>query len=110
MNPVGAKARDDNGVRGAQRVERASTSISSAIFRRCSAALPLTMACSTQWRDVVAQHLLLDAPQRRADGGDLRDDVDAVAVLLDHAGEAAHLALDAAQALQAGGLGCFAHA
>ena len=38
--------------------------------------------------DVLSQDLLLDAPQRGADGGDLCDDVDAVAILLDHAGEA----------------------
>jgi len=47
--------------------------------------------------DVVAQNFLLDPPQRRPHRADLRDDVDAVAVVLDHAGETAHLALDAAQ-------------
>ena len=93
-----------------QRAVRLNTSISSAILRRCSAALPLTMACSTQWDDVLTQYLLLDAPQCRANGGDLRDDIDAVAVLLDHAGEAADLALDPAQALQAGSFGMLAHA
>src|SRR5688572_25278078 len=42
--------------------------------------------------DVLAQNLFLDPAQRRAHGRDLRDDVDAVAVLVHHAGEAAHLA------------------
>src|SRR5262245_22880778 len=60
--------------------------------------------------DVVAQHLLLHPPQRRAHGQELGDNVDAVAVLLDHAGEAAHLALDAAQAPDAGSLGRLVHA
>ncbi len=40
------------------------TAISSAIFSRWSALLPLLIACSTQCDDVVAQHLLLDPPQR----------------------------------------------
>ncbi len=49
--------------------------------------------------DVIAENLLLGPAQRRAHGGDLGDDVDAVAVVADHAGEPADLALDAAQAL-----------
>ncbi len=48
-------------------------------------------------RHMVAQDFLLDAAQRRAHRGDLRDDVDAIAVVLDHAGEPAHLALDAVE-------------
>ncbi len=48
-------------------------------------------------RDMVAQHFLLDAAQRRAHGGNLRDDVDAIAVLLDHAREPAHLSFDPLQ-------------
>ena len=84
-----------------QRSARPSTSISSAIL------LPLVGLVAGGDRvldamgDVVAQDLLLDAAQRGAHRGDLRHDVDAVAVLLDHAGEAAHLAFDAAQPLQA---------
>src|SRR5262249_6513494 len=46
---------------------------------------------------MVAERLLLDAVERRADGADLRQHVDAVAVLLDHAGDTPHLALDAAK-------------
>jgi heavy metal sensor kinase len=61
-------------------------------------------------RHVVAQHLLLDPPQRRAHRRQLGDDVDAVSVLVDHAPQTAHLALDAAQALQAGRLGFVTHA
>jgi hypothetical protein len=48
--------------------------------------------------DVVLQDLLFDPPQRGAHRRDLRDDVDAVAVLVDHFREAADLALDPAQA------------
>lgn len=59
--------------------------------------------------DVVAQHLLLDPAQRGPHRRDLRDDVDAVAVVLDHPGEAAHLALDPAQALLTGSLDVFSH-
>src|SRR5262249_24197922 len=55
--------------------------------------------------DVVGQHLVLDALQRRADRLELGQHIDAVAVFVDHAGDAAHLALDAGQALAAGLLG-----
>lgn len=51
--------------------------------------------------DMIAEKLILDAAQRRADGGDLRDDVDAVAVVLDHAAEAADLSFDPGQSFQA---------
>src|SRR5262245_17413325 len=61
-------------------------------------------------RHVVLQNLFLDAAQRRPNGRDLRDHVDAVAVVLDHAGEAPHLALDAAQPLAARGLDFVSHA
>src|SRR5262249_21683327 len=54
--------------------------------------------------DMVLQHLVLDLAQRRADRLDLRQHVDAVTVVLDHPLDAAHLALDAAQARAAGGL------
>jgi len=59
--------------------------------------------------DMIAQDLLLDAPQRRAYGRNLRDDIDAVSVFLDHAGKAANLALDAIEALQARRFGVLAH-
>src|SRR5262249_45507737 len=60
--------------------------------------------------DVIAQDLLLHAPHRRAHRRNLRHDVDAVAILVDHARDAAHLAFDPAQALGAGRLDVFAHA
>src|SRR5215475_1936170 len=46
---------------------------------------------------VIAQDLLLDLVERGLYRADLGQHVDAVAVLLDHAGDAAHLALDAAK-------------
>jgi hypothetical protein len=52
--------------------------------------------------NVIAQHLEFNAPERRSNGGDLSDDVDAVAIFLYHPGEAAHLAFDPAQAFEAG--------
>ena len=45
------------------------------------------------------EHVDGDLLERGLDGGDLGEDVDAVGVLLDHALEAAHLALDAAEAV-----------
>src|SRR5262249_46248505 len=54
--------------------------------------------------DMVAQDLLLDAAQRGAHRGNLGDHVDAVAVLLDHAGEPTHLAFDALETFEDGGL------
>src|SRR5258708_492182 len=60
-------------------------------------------------RDVVLQHLFLDPLQSRAHGLDLGDDVDAVAVVLDHADETAHLPLDAAQARYTGILDFASH-
>ena len=71
------------------------TSISSATLRRWSALSPDEIACATQCR---------------AHGADLRDDVDAVAVLFDHAREAAHLAFDAAQPFEVGALAVLLHA
>src|SRR5262245_4092583 len=60
-------------------------------------------------RDVLTKHLFLDASKRRAHGRNLGDDVDAVAVFLEHAGKTAHLALDPAQPFKAGGLAMLAH-
>jgi len=61
-------------------------------------------------RDMVTQDFFLDAPQCRADGRDLRDDVDAIAVFLDHAGKTSHLAFDAVQTLQTGSFRMLGHA
>src|SRR5262245_23107641 len=45
--------------------------------------------------DVVVEDLEGQALERGVDGGDLREDVDAVAILLEHPLDAAHLPLDA---------------
>ena len=60
-------------------------------------------------RRMVAENLLLDRAQRRAHRGDLRDHVDAVAVLFDHTGKPANLPLDPLQALEHGSLGISLH-
>ena len=43
---------------------------------------------------MISEHLFLDAPQRGPDRGDLRDDINAVAILFDHFGQAADLTFD----------------
>ena len=48
--------------------------------------------------DVIVQYLAFDPRQRRARRLELGQDVDAVATVVDHAGNAAHLSLDPAQA------------
>ena len=48
---------------------------------------------------VVVEDLEREALERRLDGRDLREDVDAVAVVLDHPLDPAHLALDAVEPL-----------
>lgn len=45
-------------------------------------------------RDMIAQDLFLDPPQCSSRRGDLRDDINAVAIVVDHTGEAAYLAFD----------------
>src|ERR1700675_655354 len=49
--------------------------------------------------DVVLEQLHREALERGRDGGDLREDVDAVPLLLDHPLDPAYLPLDAMQAL-----------
>jgi hypothetical protein len=51
--------------------------------------------------DMILQNLLLDSPQRSAHRRNLREDVNAVAVALDHAGDSADLALDSIEAAKA---------
>jgi hypothetical protein len=46
---------------------------------------------------VITQNLFFDPPQGCANGRDLRDDIDAIAILLDHSGETANLAFNPAQ-------------
>jgi len=53
-------------------------------------------------RGVVVQDQLFDSAQGGTDGGGLAQDVDAVAVVFDHAGDAAHLPFNPAQAFQGG--------
>src|SRR5882724_11510959 len=60
-------------------------------------------------RDVIAEHFFLDTPERGAHRRDLGDDIDAVAILIHHLGQAADLALDPAQAFLTGCLDVFAH-
>jgi hypothetical protein len=60
-------------------------------------------------RDMLAQYFLFHLAQRRARRRDLRDDVDAVAVGLDHAGDTADLAFEAAKPFQRRGLAVFFH-
>lgn len=59
--------------------------------------------------NVIVQDFLFNPAQRCAHGGDLGDDIDTVAVLLNHAGKASHLAFDAVEALGYGFLSIFAH-
>ena len=49
--------------------------------------------------NVIAQNLVLDATQSCADSRELGQHINAVTILGDHAGDAAHLALYAAEAL-----------
>lgn len=51
--------------------------------------------------NVIFQYSFLNPPQRCAHSGYLGDDIDAVALLIDHLGDAAHLPFDLAQPLQA---------
>src|ERR1700704_3058818 len=60
-------------------------------------------------RHVVAQDFLFHAPERSAHRRNLRDDVDAIAILVDHLREAADLAFDPAQALLQRCLAVFSH-
>jgi hypothetical protein len=52
--------------------------------------------------NVIAEHLLLDLAQGSAHRPDLCHDIDAIAVLIDHAADATHLPLDPVQALAYG--------
>ena len=58
---------------------------------------------------MVLENLILDLPDGRGDRADLGQDVDAVALVLDHAGDAANLAFDTVQPGQAGFMGRVLH-
>lgn len=60
--------------------------------------------------DMIAQDFLLEAPQRGAYRRNLRHDVDAVAILLDHARNAANLSFDAIEPLRTSLLDVLSHA
>jgi hypothetical protein len=51
-------------------------------------------------RNMIQQDFLFGTPQRGADRTDLRHYVDAIAFVLDHAGEAPHLAFNAVEPLE----------
>lgn len=51
--------------------------------------------------DVILENGLFNTTQRRAHGRNLRDDIDAIAFLIDHFGDAAYLTFDLAQPLEA---------
>jgi hypothetical protein len=59
--------------------------------------------------DVIAQDFLFQTPQCSADRRDLRDDVDAVAVVLDHARDSADLAFDPIEPFRARCLDVLSH-
>ena len=59
--------------------------------------------------DVVTQDFLFNSPKRGADGGNLRNDVDAVPVFFDHARKAAHLAFDPVEPFETGVLDVLTH-
>jgi hypothetical protein len=59
--------------------------------------------------DVIAQDFCLNTLERGAHGGNLGHDIDTVAIVLDHAREAAHLPLGPAESLQASGLDVLHH-
>ena len=64
-----------------------------------SCSSPDASAPATQWRTCSSRILKRERLERGVDGRDLREDVDAVAVVLDHPLDPAHLALDPVQAL-----------
>ena len=59
--------------------------------------------------DVIAKDFLLETPQGRAHRGNLRDNIDAIPVLLDHSRQAAHLTLDPIETFGARRLDVFSH-
>ena len=73
-------------------MSRPTAAISSSVF---SLALALGSAPITQWRAWLVEQAERDLVERGLDRADLREHVDAVAVVLDHALDAADLALDA---------------
>jgi len=59
---------------------------------------------------MIFQHFFFDTPQCGTNCGDLRYYIDAIAIFIDHLGETADLALNAAKPFLAGTLDVFSHA
>ena len=55
--------------------------------------------------DMIAEDFFFHAPERGLDRRNLRHDIDAVTITVDHAGNTAHLAFDPAEATRARSLG-----
>ena len=100
------KPRPPSGRRGAERRARLADLREAAhgghqlveLLRRPRRRRPAT-ASATQCAHVAVQHVDGDLLERGLHGGDLREDVDAVGVLVDHPLQPAHLALDPAEAV-----------
>lgn len=60
-------------------------------------------------RDVVPQDLFFNAAQRRSRRRDLRHDIDAVAIILDHARQPANLTFNSLQSFKARRLDFLSH-
>jgi len=81
-------------------------------FRYFLPLIDLVPACNRVFdamRHMVFQHFFFDPSECGPDRRDLRDDIDAIAVLIDHFGQAADLTLDAVEAFLAGCLDVFSH-
>ena len=59
--------------------------------------------------DVIPQQFFLDPAQSGADCADLRDDIDAIAICIEHFGQPTHLAFDAVEPFPASGLDVSSH-
>jgi len=59
--------------------------------------------------DMITQDFLFHPIESGANRADLRDDIDAVAIFIDHFRKAAHLSLDAVEAFSATGLDVVSH-
>ena len=81
-------------------------------FRYFFPLIDLVAACNRVFdakRHVISEYLFLNAPKRSTYSRDLRDDIDAIAVLLDHLRQAANLPFDTAEAFLARRLDVFSH-
>ena len=87
---------------GAGRSSRAATENLQQFIELASpiAAAPRCDRLFHAMRDMVSQDFVFDPLQRRTNRTDLGDDIDAIALVLDHALQTAGLALDPGQAFQ----------